>query len=94
MPQIADALWFGHDGNRSEVVLWADEIGAQTAHFEAYQGHVNVAHPHGILITWAVLIEGGIQVNRAGKRFWNEAQGYSEAARAVLSQPGGGGDHL
>ncbi len=89
MPEIADGLWFGHDGNRGEAVLWAEEIGAQTQHLGAYQGHGNVAHPHGILITWAVITEGGVQVNRRGDRFWNEAQGYSEAARAVLSQPGG-----
>lgn len=89
MPEIESGLWFGHDGNRGEAVLWADEIGAATQHLGAYQGHGNVAHPHGILITWATITEGGIQVNSAGKRFWNEAQGYSEAARAVLSQPGG-----
>ena len=89
MPEIVDGLWFGHDGNRGEAVLWADQIGAKTQHLGAYQGHGNVAHPHGILITWAVITEGGIQVNRDGRRFWNEAQGYSEAARAVLAQPGG-----
>ncbi|MDW3224314.1 MAG: FAD-dependent oxidoreductase [Paracoccaceae bacterium] len=89
MPEIQDGVWFGHDGNRGEAILWADEIGAQTHHLGAYQGHGNVAHPHGILITWAVITEGGFQVNRDGYRFWNEMQGYSEAARAVLSQPGG-----
>ncbi len=89
MPDIAKGLWFGHDGNRGEAIQWAQAIGAATAHLGAYQGHGNVAHPHGILITWATVTEGGVQVNRAGQRFWNEAQGYSEAARAVLSQPGG-----
>lgn len=89
MPEIEDGLWFGHDGNRGEAILWAERIGAQTEHLGAYQGHGNVAHPHGILITWAVITEGGFQVNRDGHRFWNESQGYSEAARAVLAQPGG-----
>lgn len=89
IPEIESGLWFGHDGNRGEAVLWADQIGAATEHLGAYQGHGNVAHPHGILITWATITEGGVQVNRAGERFWNEAQGYSEAARAVLSQPNG-----
>jgi fumarate reductase flavoprotein subunit len=88
MPEIETALWFGHDGNRGEAILWAEGLGAATAHLGAYQGHGNVAHPHGILITWAVITEGGVQVNRDGQRFWNEAQGYSEAARAVLAQPG------
>ena len=89
MPQIEDAVWFGHDGNRGEAILWGEALGAQVQNLGAFQGHGNVAHPHGILITWAVITEGGIQVNRSGRRFWNEAQGYSEAARAVLAQPGG-----
>lgn len=89
MPEIRDGVWFGHDGNRGEAVIWGQRLGAGLAHLGAYQGHGNVAHPHGILITWAVITEGGVQVNRSGERFWNEAQGYSEAARAVLSQPGG-----
>lgn len=89
LPDIREALWFGHDGNRGEAVLWGQQLGADLLNLGAYQGHGNVAHPHGILITWAVITEGGVQVNRNGLRFWNEAQGYSEAARAVLSQPGG-----
>ncbi|MCV6591940.1 MAG: FAD-dependent oxidoreductase [Silicimonas sp.] len=89
MPEIDGALWFGHDGNRGDAVTWGDALGAETLHLSAYQGHGNVAHPHGILITWAVITEGGIQVNREGRRFWDESQGYSEAARAVLAQPGG-----
>ncbi|QFS81826.1 Fumarate reductase flavoprotein subunit precursor [Roseivivax sp. THAF40] len=89
MPEIDSAVWFGHDGNRGEAVEWGAALGAATRHLGAYQGHGNVAHPHGILITWAVIGEGGVQVNRDGARFWDESQGYSEAARAVLGQPGG-----
>ncbi|MFC3612307.1 FAD-dependent oxidoreductase [Lutimaribacter marinistellae] len=89
MPDIADAVWFGHDGNRGEAMIWGEALGAATRHMGAYQGHGNVAQPHGILITWAVITEGGIQVNQSGHRFWDESQGYSEAARAVLAQPGG-----
>jgi fumarate reductase flavoprotein subunit len=88
-PGIADALLFGHPGNRGEALDWGEALGAATRHLGAYQGHGNVAHPHGILITWATITEGGFQVNREGARFWNEAEGYSEAARAVLAQPGG-----
>jgi fumarate reductase flavoprotein subunit len=89
LPQIADALYFGHPGNQGEALIWGEALGARIRHVGAYQGHGNVAHPHGILITWAVITEGGFQVNRDGERFWNEAQGYSEAARAVLAQPDG-----
>ncbi|MCC6008920.1 MAG: FAD-dependent oxidoreductase [Rhodobacteraceae bacterium] len=89
MPEIAEALYFGHPGNMGEALIWGEALGAEVRHTGAFQGHGNVAHPHGILITWGVITQGGFQVNLEGRRFWNEAQGYSEAARAVQSQPGG-----
>ncbi|WP_419908972.1 FAD-dependent oxidoreductase [Hoeflea sp.] len=89
LPEIKEALWFGHDGNRGDAVVWGEALGADCQHLRAYQGHGNVATPHGILITWAVITKGGFQVNVEGRRFWDESQGYSEAARAVLSQPDG-----
>ncbi|MFK7889778.1 MAG: FAD-dependent oxidoreductase [Granulosicoccus sp.] len=89
MPLISEALWFGHSGNQGEAVQWGEQINASVHQLGAYQGHGNVAHPHGILISWAVIMQGGIQVNCHGERFWDETQGYSEAARAVMSQPGG-----
>lgn len=88
-PDIREAQYFGHCGNTGDALRWGTALGARTRHLGAYQGHGNVAHPHGILITWAVLSEGGLQVNRDGRRFWDESRGYSEAARVVLSQPGG-----
>jgi len=89
MPGIEGALWFGHDGNRGDAITWGEALGAERRHLGAYQGHGNVAHPQGVLITWAVIAEGGIQANLRGERFWDESQGYSEAARAVLAQPEG-----
>lgn len=89
MPEIENAVWFGHDYNQGDAVTWGDALGAETLHLGAYQGHGNVAHPQGILITWAVVTQGGVQVNLNGVRFWDESQGYSEAARAVLAQPEG-----
>ncbi len=88
-PAIADALYFGHDGNQGDAIQWGKALGAQLADLGSYQGHGNVAHPHGILITWAVITQGGFQVNTHGDRFWDESQGYSEAARYVLEQPDG-----
>lgn len=90
MPQIAGALYFGHPGNMGEALDWGTTLDAALRHVGAYQGHGNVAHPHGILITWAVITSGGFQVNHHGQRFWDESQGYSEAARTVQAQPGGG----
>lgn len=89
VPDMAGALYFGHAGNRGDAVLWGEALGAKTRHLSGYQGHGSVAEPHGILITWATVTEGGFQINQAGRRFANEATGYSEAAAQVIAQPGG-----
>jgi fumarate reductase flavoprotein subunit len=89
IPDLADALYFGHPGNEGEAVLWAEQLGAELRDMTGHQGHGSVAHPQGILVSWAVIMEGGFQVNVDGERFWNEASGYSEAGVAVLRQQGG-----
>ncbi|MEL7468225.1 MAG: FAD-dependent oxidoreductase [Pseudomonadota bacterium] len=89
IPEIAGAPYFGHTGNTGEAVLWGEALGAQIQHLSGYQGHGSLADPHGILITWALNMEGGIQVNTEGRRFSNEHEGYSEQAVKVLAQPGG-----
>lgn len=87
-PEMVDALYFGGEGNTGEGILWGMELGAETAFMDAFQAHASVATPHGILITYALIMEGGFQVNSDGKRFGNESSGYSEHALEVLAQPG------
>ncbi len=87
VPEMNGALYFGHAGNQGDAIKWGTDLGARQRHLSGYQGHGSVAHPHGILITWATIVEGGFQVNVLGQRFANEAHGYSEAAAAVISQP-------
>ncbi len=89
IPELSSAIYFGHTGNQGDALLWGDALGAETADLAGHQGHGSVAHPAGILVSWAVIMEGGVQVNARGERFWNETQGYSEAAASVLAQPGG-----
>ena len=89
IPDLADALYFGHPGNEGEAVLWAEQLGAALRDMTGHQGHGSVAHPQGILVSWAVIMEGGFQVNLDGSRFWNESSGYSEAGVAVLAQRDG-----
>lgn len=86
IPEMANALYFGHPGNRGDAVIWGDALGAQLAHL-GYQGDGSVATLHNIPITWAVIMQGGIQINRDGRRFCDESQGYSEQAAVVLRQP-------
>jgi flavocytochrome c len=89
IPEMAGATYFGHPGNRGDAVLWGEQLGANLLHMSGYQGHGSVAHPHAVLVSWAVIMEGGFQVNRAGLRFSDESRGYSEQAAIVLAQPGG-----
>ena len=89
IPAMSGALYFGHPGNRGDAVLWGEALGAKLAHLSGYQGHGSVARPHGILITWATIAEGGFQVDASGARFSNESRGYSEQAEDVIARPGG-----
>jgi fumarate reductase flavoprotein subunit len=87
IPEMRTAHYFGHPGNRGDAVLWGQALGAKLLNMPGYQGHGSVAHPHAILITWAVIMEGGFQVNVLGRRFSDESRGYSEQAAVVLAQP-------
>jgi succinate dehydrogenase/fumarate reductase flavoprotein subunit len=89
IPEVASALYFGHAGNQGDAVRWGRALGAATRDMSGYQGHGSVATPQNILITWALMTEGGIQVNANGERFSNEHLGYSEQCVPVLQQPGG-----
>lgn len=89
IPDMAEANYFGHAGNQGDAVTWGLDLNAATRDLGSYQGHGSVAHPHGILITWALMTEGGIQVNSDGRRFSNEHEGYSEQGRRVMAQPSG-----
>ena len=59
LPAMRDAPYHGHDGNTGEAVLWGQQTGAQQACLSACQGHGSVADPGGILISWALMMEGG-----------------------------------
>lgn len=87
IPELADAVYFGHPGNEGEALAWGEQINAELRDMTGHQGHGSVAHPQGILVSWAVIMEGGFQVNLRGERFWNESSGYSEAGVAVMGQP-------
>ena len=88
IPELAGVEYFGHAGNQGDALEWGGALGAMAADLTSYQGHGSVATPHGILITWALMMEGGIQVNVSGERFSNEHEGYSEQCIPVLAQPG------
>jgi len=87
--EAATALHYGSPNNTGEGIRWGVVLGAATGHMSSYQGHASVAFPDGPLVTWAVVVNGAILVNREGERFGYETVGYSEYAGAVMAQPGG-----
>ena len=89
LPQMREAVFGGHAGNDGSAIAWGRTLGAQLADLGGYQGHGSWAVPQGALITWALMAEGGVQVNARGERFHDETAGYSEASVQVLAQPGG-----
>jgi fumarate reductase flavoprotein subunit len=89
LPEMKTATYAGHTGNDGSAILWGRQLGAGLADLSAYQGHGSWAVPQGALLTWGLMMEGGVQVNALGLRFHDETQGYSEASVSVLAQPGG-----
>jgi fumarate reductase flavoprotein subunit len=89
LPEMKTATYAGHTGNDGSAILWGRQLGAGLADLSAYQGHGSWAVPQGALLTWGLMMEGGVQVNAQGLRFHDETQGYSEASVSVLAQPGG-----
>ena len=87
--EAASALYYGSSNNTGEGIRWGMALGAATEHMGSYQGHASVAAPDGPLVTWGVVVNGAILINRDGKRFGDETVGYSEYAGAVMAQPGG-----
>lgn len=89
LPEMREAVYGGHEGNDGSALRWGRALGAAEADLGGYQGHGSWASPHGVLISWAVIMDGGVQINTLGQRFHDETHGYSEAAVHVLAQPGG-----
>ena len=88
LPEMRGATFAGHVGNDGSAIEWGRQLGARLADLGGYQGHGSWVVPQGILMTWAVMAEGGIQLNGQGRRFHDETAGYSEASVQVLRQPG------
>ena len=88
IPEILEATFFGHPGNKGDAIAWGRALGAAVADIHSYQGHGGLAYGQGIPILWAHIVRGGFQVNAHGVRFSNEVRGYSEQAVDIVAQPG------
>ena len=88
IPEMADALYHGHEGNDGAGIRWGMELGAATADMTAFQGLGALAEPSRVLIHYALILRGGIIVNTKGERFADESVDISGMGRKVTAQPG------
>lgn len=88
MPEAAEARYNGHEGSRGDAVRLGSKIGAALGDMGSYQGYGMLTDPQGITLPPAVLIEGGVLINRDGRRFANETDDIAGLVHPVLAQPG------
>ncbi len=89
IPEMANARYFGHEGNRGDGILWGMALGAAVADMSAYQGLGTLADPQQIVVPHPLMIEGGFLVNARGQRFTHELANISGMCVPVLAQPEG-----
>jgi fumarate reductase flavoprotein subunit len=75
LPEMREAAFAGHVGNDGSAIRWARQIGARLADLGGYQGHGSWATPQNGLMSWAMMMQGGVQINAQGERFHDETQG-------------------
>ena len=89
IPEIANARYFGHEGNEGDAIHWGEALGAALADMSAYQGLGTLADPQQVIVPHPLLLEGGFLVNVFGERFTHENANISGMCVPVLAQPQG-----
>ncbi|MEZ5475212.1 MAG: FAD-dependent oxidoreductase [Steroidobacteraceae bacterium] len=89
IPAMANARYFGHEGNRGDGILWGAALGGEAADMSAYQGLGTLADPQSIIVPHTLMIDGGVLVNVRGQRFTHELANISGMCIPVLAQPEG-----
>lgn len=89
IPEIANARYYGHEGNTGDGIRWGLKLGAACADMGSYQALGSLSDPQAFVLPHTLLIGGGVQVNSEGKRFENELDNISGQALTVLAQSGG-----
>lgn len=89
MPEAAAARHNGHEGNRGDGIRLGAALGAALGDMGSYQGYAMLADPHGITVPPGILVEGGVLVNRDGRRFVDETADIAGMVHPVMAQPDG-----
>ncbi|HEX5524767.1 MAG TPA: FAD-binding protein [Pedococcus sp.] len=86
LPEIAGAVYHGSEASRGDALRIGEQLGADAAFLDAYQGHAALAKRGATLVGWSTIMHGGFMVNLSGHRFGNETTGYSEYAAQLADQ--------
>jgi len=89
IPEMANAIYHGHEGNDGAGINWGIELGAATKDMTSFQGLGALSEPSRILIHYNTILRGGVILNTEGKRFTDESKDISGMGRKVSSQPNG-----
>jgi fumarate reductase flavoprotein subunit len=89
IPEMANARYFGHEGNRGDAILWGRALGAEVADMGSYQALGSLSEPECAVVPPTLMMGGGFQVSSDGVRFQNELVDVSGQALRVLAQRGG-----
>lgn len=89
MPEASLARCNGHEGNHGDAITAGESLGAALGDMGSYQGYGMLADPVGIPAPPGFMVEGGLLVNRHGRRFVQEVDDISGMVHSVLAQDDG-----
>lgn len=75
-------------GSHGDGITLAENVGAKIISLEKVQIHPNIAAGTSLMITLAMRTNGGILVNKEGKRFMNDNAPRNEIGVGILQQTG------
>ncbi len=86
-PEFFGMVSSAQPGSHGDGLQLAEPIGAKITHLERVQVHPNIAAGTSIMLTLAFRTNGGILVNKEGKRFFNDNAPRNELGASMLRQP-------
>jgi fumarate reductase flavoprotein subunit len=89
MPELKNADHHCHEGNVGLGIELGERLGGALADMGSYQGYAMLADPQRISLPPGHIIEGGVLLNREGRRFVNEAEDIAGMLHPVMAQPEG-----
>lgn len=87
-PEFQGMITTAQPGSHGDGVQLAGDIGARIFNLQKVQIHPNAAAGTTIMITQSMRHNGGILVNKQGKRFVNDQAPRNQLGAAILKQPG------